>query len=187
MKPLLLLGGLGLAACSAPPQIAAPTPALPDSTVIAEAPAPPVELLREGDVLLDRTPPLFPNSALADSIREVMRTGDYATAMVSTEPYGLDTLGQEVALKEAMRETAVEIPEGARAYVQFTVAWDGTPIRAEAVRVVGAVPAAVVRGALPRIRFRPTWFDMLAPDIPRGTPIPYSAYFTTPFSRSWLE
>ena len=184
---LLLLGCLVLAACSAPPQAVAPV--LTDSTaaVVAEVPKPPIELLRDGDVLLDREPPPFPDSVLADSIREVMRTGPYATAMVSTEAYGLDSLGHEVPIEEALREVAAEIPEGARAYVQFIVAWDGRPIRAEVVRVVGAMPAAVVRDALAHIHFRPTWFDMSAPDIPRSTPIPYSTYYSIPFSRSWLD
>lgn len=172
-----------LAACASPPQVLPP----PTDSVATPEPAPPVELLHEGDVLFDREPPPFPDSALADSIREVYRNGIHATAMIVTEAYALDSLGQEIPLTDVLREAAFGIPDSAKAFLHFTVAWDGTPVRAEVVRVTGDVPTAVVLGAIARIRFRPTWFDSMGPDIPRDTPIPYSTRFFIPFSRSWLD
>jgi hypothetical protein len=101
-----------------------------------------------------------------------------------TEAYALDSLGRGIAVSEILREVAPYIPYAARAVIHFTVAWDGMPIQAKVVRVTGNVPTAVVLEAIARIRFRPTWFDSMGPDIPRGMPIPFSTRFSIPFSGS---
>ncbi len=190
MTRLLLLGLLGFAACAAPPESAAPESASTGSAVAAvEVPAPPLELLREGDVLIDREPPPFPDSlrvGLRDEFEEIRME---AMTQIMTEAYGLDSLGREIPIEELLRDAAAEIPDSAKAFVQFTVAWNGTPYRARVVKIYGStpMPAFAVRNAIPRIRFRPTWAINTRADIPRGTPIPFATYYTIPFQPPHVE
>ena len=175
-------------ACASPVDVTHPLPTSTDSaTVAVEAQTPPVELLRDGEVLFDREPPPFPESLRVDWRQKFEEMSLEAAKMISTEAYGIDSLGQEVPLKDALREATAEMPNDAQAFVQFMVAWDGTPYRAWVIRVRGRVPASTVRESIARIRFRPTRIEYSRIDIPRGTPIPFGAYISIPFSRSGLD
>ncbi len=99
----------------------------------------------------------------------------------------MDSLGREVPLSALLREGADEIDEGSRAFVRFLVAWDGTVTQAEVVRIYGEVPAAPVRSAVARIRFTPPRDEDIEAVLPEGVASFAWAYYTIPFSRSWLS
>lgn len=168
---------LCLAACSSQVVETDTVTATPHTEVEPES----VGLLKAGDILIDRVPPPFPDSTLADSIRQVRLTE--ATALEATQPYGLDSVGREIPLTEVLRTAEASIPTASYAAVQFVVAWDGSVQRAEVVQVRGEVAAEPVRRALGQIGFQPPWYEGLT-SFDRTTPVPNGAYFTLIFRGS---
>ena len=179
---------LFVTACSVPPErvpVEASTyPVLADSSRLTPEVA---ELLREGEIRIDRPPPAYPDSALVDSLREVMSNRVSIFPTPEVDAFGVDSLGREVPVTTVLRETAKYIDEDMRAFVRFLVAWDGTVTRAEVVRVYGEVPAAPVRIAVAHIRFTPPRDADIDAVLPEGVPSFAWAYYSIPFSRSWLN